>query len=180
MLARISVPGFKALYNFQGGMSYPWMSSCLSWANWWNMVRRSWTACRGHRWYFERQAWMKPSPPSGNHYWSGGRGVSDSSHGKDCMRHVMTASKLSWQDRLLHSWINDYLHRKFNICSRKTNSKHDDRSLTSRMQMDKAGEMATKQTKEYYHCHHNAKAHSNAKHDADTLRPKLSPLGFLF
>ena len=32
----------------------------------------------------------------------------------------------------------------------------------------------------YYHCHRNAKAHSNAKHDADTLRPKLSPLGFLF
>jgi hypothetical protein len=31
----------------------------------------------------------------------------------------------------------------------------------------------------YYHCHRNAKAHSNAKHDADTLPPKLSPLDFL-
>jgi hypothetical protein len=31
----------------------------------------------------------------------------------------------------------------------------------------------------YYHCHCNAKAHSNAKHDADTLPPKLSPSEFL-
>ena len=51
----------------------------------------------------------------------------------NCMRHVMTASKLSQQYRLLHSRIDNYLGRKFDICSRKANSRHGDRSLTSRM-----------------------------------------------
>jgi len=32
----------------------------------------------------------------------------------------------------------------------------------------------------YYHCHRNAKAHSNAKCDIGTLPPKLSPLELLF
>ena len=86
-------------------------------------------------------------PPSGNHYWSRGRNVSNTSHSKNCMRHVMVASKLSWQDRHLHSRINDYPHRKFDVCSHKTNSKHDDRLLTSRMQMDKAGENGHKANK---------------------------------
>ena len=127
-------------------------------------------------WYLERQGWMKPSPPSGNHYWSRGRNVSNTSHSKNCMRHVMVASKLSWQDRHLHSRINDYPHRKFDVCSHKTNSKHDDRLLTSRMQMDKAGENGHKANKGVLSLPPQCKS-PNAKH---TPRPKLSPLGFLF
>jgi hypothetical protein len=48
------------------------------------------------------------------------------------------------------------------------------------MQMDKAGENGHKANKGVLSLPPQCKAHSNPKHDADTLHSKLSPLGFLF
>ena len=58
------------------------------------------------------------------------------SHSKNIARHIVRAGKLRRQYRCVRGWIDDYLCRKFDICSRKTNSKHDNRSLANGMALD--------------------------------------------
>ena len=69
-------------------------------------------------------------------YRAGGVNVGDCSHSKNIARHIVRAGKLSWQYRFLCGWIDNYLCRKFDVCSHKTNSGHDNRSLANSVALD--------------------------------------------